>query len=384
MEKTENVIFRLVDYIESHNFKGYDPYDGLNSELLKFLPLPGKYPKIAWIQFFKIFPINLRRLFLIPKGLNPKGLGLVLSSYCNLFKLTKNVDWLIKAQDVSKILISLKSKEYDNFSWGYNFNWQSRAFYVPQDTPTIVNTSFICHGLLDLYLLNNDKNLLKIVSSSCKFILNDLNRYEDGNQICFSYTPIDNIRVHNANILGAGLIARYSEIKNINTFDSHILKCYNYLADHQNSNGSWYYAETNYQNWIDSFHTAFNLFSLEHIYSHFQNKKEILKTIKSGKNFYINNFFRKDGSPKYYHDRIYPIDIHSSSMALAYLCKYADNHKKLIGDIFSWKIENMLSRKGYFYFRKNQYFTNKISYMRWSQTWALYGLTQYALSEETS
>ena len=68
---------------------------------------------------------------------------MILSSYCNLFKSTQDEAWLRKAHNIFKLLIEVRSKYYDNFiHWGYNFNWQSRAFYVPKNTPTIVNTSF--------------------------------------------------------------------------------------------------------------------------------------------------------------------------------------------------------------------------------------------------
>ena len=54
MTNSDNPIFKLIDYIEFNEYKGYDPYDGLNSKLLEYLPLPWKYARIAWIQFFKV------------------------------------------------------------------------------------------------------------------------------------------------------------------------------------------------------------------------------------------------------------------------------------------------------------------------------------------
>ena len=96
----------------------------------------------------------------------------------------------------------------------------------------------------------------------------------------------------------------------------------------------------------------------------------------------MNNFFGIDGESKYYNNSLYPIDIHSSSMALAYLSKYVKNERGLIDKIYKWKIANMFSEKGYFYFRKNKNYINKIPYMRWSQAWALFGLSEYFLFNE--
>ena len=74
MTSSDNPIFKLIDYIESNEYKGYDPYDGLNSKLLEYLPLPWKYARIAWIQFFKICPINFRKYFLISVELTLRDL----------------------------------------------------------------------------------------------------------------------------------------------------------------------------------------------------------------------------------------------------------------------------------------------------------------------
>ena len=143
MINSRKIILNLVDYVENEKYSGYDPYDGLNSKLYNYLPLKSKYIKIAWIQFFKLFPINLRKVFLIDKGINPKGLGLFLSSYVNLHKKDGNKIWLEKSNDIVNLLKNKKSKQYNNYCWGYNFDWQSRAFYVPKDTPTIIHRSLL-------------------------------------------------------------------------------------------------------------------------------------------------------------------------------------------------------------------------------------------------
>jgi hypothetical protein len=83
---------RLKDYCEKENYKGWDPYDGLNSKVFQSLPLLKKNSlcRLIMIQTFKRNPINLRRLFFIPKEYNAKGLGLFLLGYCNLYKAVCN------------------------------------------------------------------------------------------------------------------------------------------------------------------------------------------------------------------------------------------------------------------------------------------------------
>lgn len=83
---------KLKIYIEQEKFKGYDPYDELNSPFLKILSFNNEYSRIAIIQTLKRFLINLRPLFGIKKEHNPKGLGLFLWGYAKLYKMEKKTE----------------------------------------------------------------------------------------------------------------------------------------------------------------------------------------------------------------------------------------------------------------------------------------------------
>ncbi|MEC7751765.1 MAG: delta-aminolevulinic acid dehydratase, partial [Myxococcota bacterium] len=84
----ESRIRSLRAYCEAENFEGWDPYDGLNSPIIQKTPLR-RLPlaRLAWIQLFKRSPINLRPFTGVAKGANPKGLGLFLTTYCNLARV---------------------------------------------------------------------------------------------------------------------------------------------------------------------------------------------------------------------------------------------------------------------------------------------------------
>src|SRR5690554_3346006 len=89
---------RLKDYVESQQHKGWDPYDGLNSKFFQRTPLRHlRFFRLLWIQFFKISPINFRKLFNVPREYNAKGLGLFLTGYCNRYLLEP------KEEDFKKI-----------------------------------------------------------------------------------------------------------------------------------------------------------------------------------------------------------------------------------------------------------------------------------------
>jgi hypothetical protein len=372
----------LRQYIESENFSGYDPYDGLNSPITRAFSYGRKYGRIAFIQGMKRSPLNLRLLLGIKKGHNPKGIGLFLWGYAKLYKTDPRPEYLEKTKHLLGLLDQLKSAGYSGNCWGYNFDWQSRAFYVPKYTPTIVNSSFIGHALLDTYLHTGNEKALAMAMPIKDFILKDLNRAEEKGTFCFSYTPLDRTAVHNANLLGASLLIRLYRYAPDEHLKNTALSSLAYTMNHQRPDGSWYYADTTFQNWIDSFHTGFNLQSIRYFLDA-GFAEEYRAAYAKGVDFYAQNFFLADGTPKYYHDRVYPIDIHSPAQALVFFSGMGSAYEGLTDRILTWTLNNMQDHEGYFYFQKLEKYTNKIPYMRWGQAWAFHALTEYTLARST-
>lgn len=379
VEKVAPIIYESIKYSEKENYLGYDPYDAMNGSIVKLLNFNNKYFKIAWIQLLKNLPINIRPFLKIRKGHNPKALGLFLNSYAKLYYLKKNDEYLKKLDKILYLIQDCKSSGYSGNSWGYNFDWQSRAFYVPKYTPTIVNTGFIGHALINAYEYTGKEVALEMAVPIKEFILNDLYRTKKNDTFCFSYTPIDKTVVHNANLIGSSLLIRLYEITGEKILRDTALESIAYTMNYQNDDGSWYYAQTRIQNWVDSFHTAYNLESIR-CFLDLGVAEEFRGQYEKGRTYYINNFFLSDGTPKYYNNKTYPIDIHSPSAAIVYLSREGNRYRSIVEKIITWTINNMYDYKGYFYFRKGKIINNKIPYMRWSQAWAIHAFTEYYLN----
>jgi len=365
----------LRRFIEKEDFKGYDPYDALNSPFLRYLSHNSKYLRILFIQTLKRLPFNLRPVLGIRKELNPKGLGLFLWGYAKLCGAEKEQRYLTTISHLLDLLEHTRSNGYFGNCWGYNFDWQSRAFFLPKHTPTIVNSSFIGHALLDTYKYTGHERALEMALSIKDFILNDLNRLEEGNKICFSYTPVDHYFVHNANLLGASILIRLYKYTGESVLKDAALASLGYTMKHQREDGAWFYAERERAHWIDSFHTGFNLHSILYfIEEGFAD--EYLTDFNKGVCFYKDHFFLQDGTPKYYHNKTYPIDIHAPAQALVFFSRLGGKYTPLAEKILDWMVLHMQDKKGCFYFQKHPFYTNKIPYMRWGQAWAFHALTE--------
>lgn len=375
---TQPYIRQLLCYIESNDYAGYDPYDALNSPFLRILSKKSKWARIVFTQVLRRFPINVRTMLGVRKGHNPKALGLFLCAYAQLYAVEKKSEYLEKIDYLLSLLERLRSAGCSGNAWGYNFDWQSRLAYRPKFTPTIVNTSFIGHALLDIYEITGKERALEMALAIEDFILKDLNRKKEGDVFCFSYTPLDHDYVHNANVLGASLLIRLYKLNGNKELRQTALESLGYCFKHQREDGAWTYAQTSLQRWIDSFHTGFILESARR----FLNVGEALEwqeNYNRGVRYYAQKFFLADGTPKYYDEKVYPIDIHSPAEAIYFFSGEGEEYRSLTRNILTWTIENMWDKSGYFYFRRTRHYTNRIPYMRWSQAWGLRALTEYCL-----
>lgn len=381
MSIAKNSLNKLDLYCRNQMWQGYDPYDALNSAILRALAFKKKYLRIAFTQALKRMPFNVRYCLLIKKGYNPKGVGLFLWGYAKLYETEKQSQYLQIIDFLLQLLKKLKSPGYSGCCWGYNFDWQSRAFYLPKFTPTVVNSAFIGHALIDTYLQTNNSEALEMAVSIKDFILNDLNQMKMGSSVCFSYSPLDQIQVHNANLLGASLLIRIFKYLNEDIIKETALASLAYSFKHQRADGSWFYGEGPSRDWIDSFHTGFNLQSILYFFDEGFGQ-EYRSRFDKGLAFYIKNFFPEDGTPKYYHNRTYPIDIHSAAEAVVIFSRLGLRYRDLNSRVLRWMISHLQDERGFFYFQKHKFYTIRIPYIRWSQAWAFHALTSYLISDE--
>ncbi len=378
LENPKAVALKLLDYCQRKNWAGYDPYDALNSNILKYLPfLNFRLFRLGLTQVLKRSPVNLRPLLLIPKTENPKAIGLFLSALLKLSRIG-----LLEREELIGVmaekLISLRSSGAPYWCWGYSFPWQTRTIVVPRGTPNLVCTTFVSNALLDAYEETGELRYLNAAASGANYVLNELYWTDGDSTACFGY-PLPSVRakVHNANFLGAALLCRVYKLTGEKKFLEPALKVARYSAGRQHEDGSWDYGEARTQRWADNFHTGYNLCALRSM-SEYLETLEFDSRIACGFQFYRTHFFREDGAPKYFHNRTYPIDIHSVAQSIITLLSFKDvdtNNVSLASAVFRWAMTNMWDEEGYFYYRVLPFSTSKISYMRWSQAWMLLALS---------
>jgi hypothetical protein len=378
MSLLHEALQKLITWVELEHFKGWDPYDALNSPLLRRLTFGSRLLGIAWVQLLKRSPINLRPLLGVPKGLNPKGIGLFLSSYLSYYQMIGAPRCLEQVQLLADWLQAHIVAGYSGACWGYNFDWPNRNFYAPSGTPTLVNTVFIAHAFLDGYDLLGRQDWLEIARSACDFVLSDLRRYEDQSGLCFSYTPLDQRWVHNANVLAGSLLARVANYTGACDLLDTAHRAIAYTTVRQRPDGSWPYGEGRLDGWVDGYHTGFTLVALAD-YRDFGGAEHVDECLRRGYAFYKQKCFTDGRLPKFSPESLYPIDIHCVAQGILTfirLRRLDDEALDWATSVAKWSIAYMQDDQGKFDFQIQRGYRIRIPYMRWGQAWMFRALTE--------
>jgi hypothetical protein len=365
----------LLAYCRANDWAGHDPYDALNSRLLSALPfLDSRLPRLILTQALKRSPINIRRFALIPPTQNPKGIALFLAALIRMERAGFEHPGL--ATSMFERLVALRSPDARHWCWGYSFPWQTRTAVVPRWTPNLVCTTFVANALLDAYEQYHESRCLNMAADAAEYIVNEL-LWTNGDQAGFSYPlPSDRTQIHNANFLGSALLCRVSRLTGDRRLVGPALQVARCSALHQHADGSWAYGNGPHQQWIDNFHTGYNLCALRSIGRDLATS-EFDPYVSRGFAFYCSHFFREDGAARYFHDRTYPIDVHSVAQSILTLLAFRDIDSRSVSlahEVFRWAMEHLWDDRGFFYYRVLRFGTIRTSYMRWSQAWMLLAL----------
>ena len=366
-EEIRRSLSLVQEWVEQQGYRGYEPFDGLSSWLrpMTFGSLLGDR---LLLQLIRQSPLNLRPILGVKPKDSTKGRGYMASGYVLLYQATKQQEYLDKAIDCLKWLDVHKVKRFTHHSWSNHFSFASRAGRYTDDDPIIVWTALIAHAYLDAFEVTRAEWLLRVADSACNWIL-QLPREQTEQGDCISYFAHYAHSIHNANMLGGGILARTAKHTGSQECTRVARQAMEYTCSRQRPDGSWWYAETPEHHWIDNFHTGYNLDGIKH-YADSTGDQSYRPNFEKGLAYYKANFFEPNGRPKYYHSRAYPIDIQCAAQAVDTLAFVSDEDRESLALsqlVAGWTIRNMQARKGYFYYRQYPLMNAKTPMLHWGQ-----------------
>jgi len=390
-------IRRLDAWVAKNGWAGYDPYDIRACGLFRKMETPGGTGTAARLlrttayraEFH--FPLLLRRLLRVRKQINPKGMGLFARAYLNLYAATGEAIYRQKAVECLDWLLAHPAAGVQGLGWGYPFDWQSRVL-IPRGTPSAVVSSVVGDAFWTAHELLRDPRYLETCMHICTFFEQDLNVSEPAaGCVCFSYTPIDNFQVHNANLFVAEFLTRVGKATKDETRCRLGLAAAAFALREQNPDGSLYYWGRDQDAFaprhIDHYHSGFEIRALTGLWQNTGNDA-FRDAFHRYYAFYRSRLFSWNDDaciPLTYPNRDAPVNIHSCAEAI--LCNTRvrgefPGARDLALGTFRWTVDRMQNRDGSFGFAGSpDRQLASIPYIRWGQAWMLLALSELYRAE---
>lgn len=304
-EKTQAAISRFIEWLDQYGEESYDYQSYFSSDLgrsAKALyyrnPLLGKLAVFPMV-FSEAFVPSARWLFWKPQRF-PIADAHYAMGFAFLTQASGEQQYYRRAIHFLEVLQETRCPGYENYCWGYPFNWETLRGTIRSGTPLITTVPYVYEAFKQVYQIDGSAKWRQIMQSIAQHALLDYQDIETSpTASSCSYTPFPehSQSVINANAYRAFLLTSaavdFSEEKYQKTAERNL----NFVLEAQNPDGSWYYANDGKRDFVDHFHTCFVLKALTKIEA-LTGHVGCTKAIERGVGYYTANLFDEEGVPK--------------------------------------------------------------------------------------
>lgn len=387
---------RLLSWLEAAPKVSPDPFDfkahpWFVRKLATRRKLSSRFALQAAYAGFALAPRFMRRLLKVQKKQTAGAVAWLSQAYAELFRLTGDEIHRANAFSCLEQLKQLQATNTPQMAWGLPFDWQSLVL-LPAQCPLLYPTWQSIRGFYDFYRLTGDSTALDICVAACRGMGTAFNRLVDSSaHLCLSYSPHDRMEVYNINALAGGICCEVGASVGDASVSDLGFRMLNWVADGQQTDGSWEYFSKRSgggASSIDHFHTAMTLHGFLDGLQVMQERKW-QTAVNLGLEFYLSRMFDKNGRPKYFDNKTFPIDIMSSAEGILLLSKVEQDQfswlnpslrhaalEKLDGLVL-WSCSNLQTGKGDFYYRIYPVGKLSLGSIRWGQGAMLKALASY-------
>jgi hypothetical protein len=298
VEKVQSAVLRFVGWLDCYGETSYDHQSYFASDLgrrAKALyytkPLLGMLAVSPMIFSEALVP-SARRLFWRPQRF-PIADAHYAMGFAFLSRVLGQEQYYKRAVHFLEVLKDTRCPGYDQYCWGYPFNWETRRGTLKEGTPLITTVPYVYEAFREVYQIDGDRKWRQIMQSIAQHALQDYHDFQTSvNASTCSYTPEadDPGGVINASAYRAFLLIRaavdFSEAQYRKVAEKNL----NFVIESQNADGSWYYSTDGQRDFVDHFHTCFVLKALAKIEA-LTGSRECTKAIERGVDYYVENLF---------------------------------------------------------------------------------------------
>lgn len=295
---------RFVDWLDRYGSTSYDHQSYFAGPLGR--RAKALYYRHRLLGIFAVAPMIFSEAF-VPQARRLFGYRLrfpiadahYAMGFTRLADLTKQDTYLDQARQFLEALIASRCDEYQNYCWGYPFDWVTRTGVMRSGTPLITTTPYVYEAFEDVYQADGDKRWLEVMRSIAEHALYDIPDKEMSEiSASAGYNPVDEVfGVVNASAYRAFLLTAAAIRFDRDDYRKAADRNLNFVLDCQQPDGSWPYAVDGARDFVDHFHTCFVLKALAKI-ERLTGNPRCTDAISSGVGYYVKNLFDNKGLPR--------------------------------------------------------------------------------------
>lgn len=296
--KVEASLSRFTDWLDRHGETSYDHqsfYAGRLGRAAKALyyrkPLPGTVA-VAPMVFCEAFLPSARRFYWKPQRF-PIADAHYAMGFAFLAGILGEDNYYRRAVHFLEVLKETRCRGYEDYCWGYPFDWETRTGTFMEGTPMITTLPYVYEAFAQVYAIDKDEKWLRVMRSVAEHAFRCYWNKDTGpDAASCAYTPGPGSPwgVINASAYRSFLLTQaahdFSEPRYQEAADRNL----NFVLASQNADGSWYYAVDGERDFVDHFHTCFVMKALAKI-ERLTGCSRCRSAIERGVNYYVKNLF---------------------------------------------------------------------------------------------
>ncbi|HPG37927.1 MAG TPA: methyltransferase domain-containing protein [bacterium] len=200
-------IIQLYKWLKLHGTVGYDPGD-IDSKMLQLDTTAGQKvnrESYKTRQFSE--PMQCRTELEIQQHIYPDSFGHFLTAFCLLPFELDDLNLTNRKQYCYETLLQGVNKDFTGLGWGFPY-LRDNYNLLPAGVPDAITTYFVGDGLWNYFKNINDQEILNDCCRIAEFYASSLNRESDQDKIALSFSPIDYLFTHSANLFAAEFLLR--------------------------------------------------------------------------------------------------------------------------------------------------------------------------------
>lgn len=338
---------------------------------------------VAPAVFCEAFLPGARRLFHQPIRL-PIADAHYAMGFAFLHEATGDPAYLAKAGHFLNVLKETHCSRFEEYCWGYPFDWITRTGTIVKGTPLITTTPYVFEAFLQVNQRLPNEARTRILESITRHVCYDIKDFAwSATASTCSYTPFDQGGIVNASAYRAFMLTSAAGRFSNEDCSAVAGRNLNFVLETQNDNGSWPYAVDGVRDFVDHFHTCFVMKSLAKTYL-LAGRERILEALKRGVDYYLARLFSSDGMPRPFSRpprlTVYQCELYDCAecINLCLLLRHQFPELQMtLETVVAGILKNWIKPDGSFRSRKLRFGWDNVPMHRWAQSQMFRSLSFY-------